>query len=442
MPVNNILQNVETYQDNVMAWLLNSFCFINRANKKFKDFNSLTANLGETVSWKLPPRGTVTAGLVASFQGSQQRVQSLTCASAMNYAYQFSAQEFIFNVKNDLPNFSMAAAKELGTKVESHIAKSINSTMTYNDPDPDNVLFGQYVPNSGPYRFYGDGEIDLTSYEQLSDALYAFEEIGFSPSGLRGFLPLNKISRIVGTGLNQFAIDRNNRDAMSWMVGEFQGCEWDKSNLMPTHIAGSIGRNSTSSNRVMTVLSTNDPTGQNVTEITVTEPTGSTSIDAINVGDLFQFEDGVSGFQNMRAMTFIGHELTSLPVQMVATAASSSTAGTLTLNIRTNTDTGLVSAATRNQNINQPIQAGMKIRVMPSHKCGLIMSGNPFYLAMPQLPEEDPFTTYSRVDPDSGAAIRTYYGSLFGQNKRGIVNDTMFGASLVPENCQRLLFTI
>ncbi len=437
---NNILQAVQTYQMSQLAWLLNSFCFINRSNKKYKDFNKLTANLGDTVTWDLSPRGTAAAGLVAVFQSMQQRVQSLTCASSMNYSYEFTAQQFIFNVENYLPKFSRGAAVELGSKIEAHIAKCIDSTMRYNDPQSSS--FGQYIPNNGPYRFYGDGVTDITSYADLSKALYQFEELGFAKNDLRGFLPVNKLSTIINTGLNQFTIDRGNKDAMSWMVGEFQGCEWDKSNLLPVHTSGSVGRNATPSNRVMTVVSTNDPTGQNVTQITVTEPTSSTSADAINVGDLFYFKDGVAPFENMRALTFNGHEETSLPVQMVATAPSASTAGTLTLNIRTNSNTGLVSAAGRNQNINQPIQAGMQIVVLPSHKCGLIMSGDPFYLAMPQLPDEVPYPTANKVDEDSGAALRSYYGTLFGQNQRGIINDTLYGANLVPENCQRLVFTL
>ena len=39
LPVNT-LQNVQTYQKAELAWLLNSFCGISLANKKFKNFKS------------------------------------------------------------------------------------------------------------------------------------------------------------------------------------------------------------------------------------------------------------------------------------------------------------------------------------------------------------------------------------------------------------------
>jgi len=49
LPVNT-LQNVQTYQKAELAWLLNSFCGISLSNKKFKNFNDFTANLGDTVT--------------------------------------------------------------------------------------------------------------------------------------------------------------------------------------------------------------------------------------------------------------------------------------------------------------------------------------------------------------------------------------------------------
>ena len=52
----NILQTVQTYQKAELAWLLNSFCGISLSNKKFKNFNDLVANLGDTVTFDTTPR--------------------------------------------------------------------------------------------------------------------------------------------------------------------------------------------------------------------------------------------------------------------------------------------------------------------------------------------------------------------------------------------------
>ena len=60
----------------------------------------------------------------------------------------------------------------------------------------------------------------------------------------------------------------------------------------------------------MTVVSVNDPTGVNVTSITFTYPGSLTDPNAVKAGDLFEFNDGVSGKPNMRFLTFIGHKPT------------------------------------------------------------------------------------------------------------------------------------
>lgn len=51
---NNILQQVQTYQLSNLAYLQNLNCFVATANTKFKNFEKLTANLGDTVTFDLP----------------------------------------------------------------------------------------------------------------------------------------------------------------------------------------------------------------------------------------------------------------------------------------------------------------------------------------------------------------------------------------------------
>lgn len=84
----------------------------------------------------------------------------------------------------------------------------------------------------------------------------------------------------------------------------------------------------------------------------------------------------------------------------------------------------------------------MQVTPLPSHRAGLIYSGDQFYLAMPQLPDESPFTTVNTQDKDSGASIRHYFGSQFGQNVRAYVRDSIWGSTLVPENSMRLIFPL
>ena len=435
----NILQNVQTYQKAELAWLLNSFVGISLSNKKFKDFNSLTANLGDTVTFDRGPRYKGYAGLVVTEQQSQQLVQSLVCSQAYNVTAAFTDQQFIFNVRDYMDRFGMAAMKELGSSVEADILRNFISGVVINDPQ--NASFQSPQVNSGPFRFYGDGVTPINSYTQLAQSVANFQDFGAATHKMCGILPVTSIPAIIGTGLNQFAVNRNNETAMSWELGKFSGTDWCESNLLPTHVSGTIG-NSATPNNVMTVVSTNDPTGVNVTSITFTEPTSGTDTNAIKAGDLFRFNDGVSGKPNMRFLTYIGHQVTQQPVQFRAIADAATSGGTVTVQIQTTNGVGLVWAQNANQNLNNTIQAGMTVTAMPSHKAGILMSGDQFYLAMPRLPDESPFMTVNTVDPDSGASIRHYWGSQLGMNNRLYARDVIWGSCLVSENCLRYLFPL
>ena len=435
----NVLQAVQTYQKAELAWLLNSFYAINQSNKKFKDFNKLVANLGDTVTFDTTPRYITYAGLQITQQPSQQRVQSLSCTQAFNVSAGYTDQQFIFNVMDYMDRFGKAAMLELGTKVEQDVLKNITSSVTVNDPQ--NALFGTTLYQNGPYRFYGDGVTPINSFTQLAQAIANFNDYGSAKDKLHGLLPTTSIPAIVGSGLNQFAQNRNNELAMSWELGPFGGCEWFTSNLLPSHVSGTIG-DAASPNNVMTVVSTNDPTGANVTTITFTEPTAGTDANAIKAGDLFQFNDGVSGKPNMRFLSFIGHAPTQQHVQFRAIADAATVAGTVTVSLQTINGVGLVWAQNANQNLNNAISAGMTVTPLPSHKAGLLHSGNQYYLAMPQLPDESPFTTVNMQDQDSGASIRHYFGSQFGQNNRAYVRDEIHGSALVAENSMPLILPL
>jgi len=435
----NILQTVQTYQKAELAWLLNSFVAISMANKKYKGFNELTANLGDTVTFDTTPRYISYAGLVITEQPSVQRVQSLTCSQAANVAAAYTDQQFIFNVRDYMERFGMSAMKELGSLVESDILRNFISGVVVNDPQ--NANFGAAQVNSGPFRFYGDGVTPINSFTQLAQSVANFEDFGAATHKMMGILPVANIPAIVGTGLNQFAMRRNDEIAYSWELGEFSGTEWYESNLLPVHVSGTIG-NTAAPNNIMTVVSTNDPTGANVTQITFTYPGGLTDANAVKAGDLFQFNDGISGLPNMRFLTFIGHRQSQQPVQFRAIADAASVAGSITVSIQTINGVGLVWAQNQNQNINNTIQAGMTVTPVPSHRAGCLMSGDQFYLAMPRLPDESPFTTVNMTDADSGASIRHYFGSQFGMNNRAYVRDCIWGSSLVAENSLRYVFPL
>jgi hypothetical protein len=244
------------------------------------------------------------------------------------------------------------------------------------------------------------------------------------------------VPAIVGNGLNQFVPHRNDDIAMSWEIGDFgtPKVEYYQSNLMPIHVSGNTGVNA----QTLTVISTNDPTGQNVTQITVSGATASDA-NAVFSGDVFQFADGVSGQPNMRYLTFIGHFPSANPVQFRATAnAAANASGNVTLTITP----ALNWAGGQGQNLNNPIVAGMQLLTFPSHRCGGILGGEAFYLAMPALPEQSPYDTANEFDEDTGVSLRLTYGSLFGQNQTGMIYDEVHGSVMVPEYTMRYLIPL
>ena len=407
----NTLQAVETYQASNLAYLLNHFAFVNKANKKFKDFDKLEANLGSTVTFDLPPRYSTSDTLVATFQDSEQRVQSLTVDKAKNVASAFSAQQFVFNVREYMEKLGMSAMKQLGTTIEADVAQNaITKT----------------------YRFYGDGTTAINSYGQLASAMAYFRNYGAADGTACGFLEDISVASIVNSGLTQFVTRRNEETANSWELGSFSSTDWYQSNLLPTHTAGTVGNAATT--LVITAVVTGADGG--ITGITCSG--AGIDADAIKENDLLQFSDGVTGQPNVRYRTFIGQEPSANPVQIRATADAASATDSVTISIFP----ALYSVAGAKQNVTQTIAVGMELTALPSHRAGVIYSGDALFLGMPMLPEEIPFPTANKIDTETGCAIRMYYGSKFGENERGLVHDAIWGSTLVDEYAMRVIFPL
>lgn len=400
----NILQQVITYQESSLAYLANYGCFVSTANTKFKNFQDLTANLGDTVSFDLPTRFTTTNSLVANFQAAEQRVHNLTVDQQISTAFAFTAQQFIFNVEDYMSKFGMGATAEIGTQIESNVA--------------ENAI-------TGPFRFYGNGVTPITSVDQIAEALAMFRTFGMPKTETKGYLQDLSVSKMVTNALNQFVLDRNERMANSWEVGAYDACDFYKSNLLALHTAGNVGNNATT----LTVVSVTKNSEGGITSI-VFSGAGTSDADAVFENDKFQFQDGVSGKPNVRFLTFIGHKPSAAPVQFRATANAGSTGGgQVTVNIYP----PLQAASGKNQNLTTDIVAGMQVKALPNHRAGLITAGNPMFIAMPRLPEQVPFPTANAADPDMGISMRMTYGAALGENRMGFVYDQIWGSTLVPE---------
>lgn len=436
----NILQQVQTYQRSSLGLLQNLCCFLSTANTKFKDFNNIQANLGSSVTFDTPPRATTAAGLVASWQPAVQLVETLTCDQAFNASFTVTAQQRIFNLEKGedeyIEVFGKSFLTELANEVEGNLALNAISAvpvMTVN-AEGQSVPTGALHTESGPYRFFGDGVTQLTSYNQLAQMIMLFKNYGAVSHGIKVYLPDTVYPAIVGSGLNQFAPKRNDEIAMSWEVGEFgtPPVKYYQSNLLPIQYAGTLGE----AGSTLTLVSTNDPTGANVTQLTFSG--AGTDTDAVKSGDLLYFLDGVGSFRNLRYLTYIGHKVSANKVQVRATADAASSGGNVTITITP----ALNWAGGQGLNLNQALQAGMQAKILPSHKAGLVVGGDAFYVAMPQLPDQRPFDTANEYDPETGVSVRMTYGSIFGANQKGIIYDETHGSLVVQQYSMRVIIPL
>lgn len=442
----NTLQAVQTYQDGGMPVFYNKTPMMTILNTKFKEFSDkFTANLGDTVTLDLVPRAQAAAGLVVNWSAAVQRKIPLVCDQAFNTNYICTAQELIFNLdkagNSYLPKFAMSNIAELANQVEINVSKNINSSAPVN-----NIVNGQTVPTgalhteSGPFRFFGDGRTAIDTFQQLRQSIVNFTNVGIPRGRIKCVLPDMVVPAIVGNGINQFVPRRNDEIARSWEIGTYGSPEVDyyESNVLPLHTAGTCGND----DETLTVVSTNDPTGANITQIVFSSPT-ATDANYIKSGDLLQFSDGVSGQPNLRFLLFVGQNTSvpsSQPVQVRATADAAASGNQVTITFTPGLTVG--ASQTDNWGINTNIVAGMQAKVLPSHRCGLIIAEDAGFLAMPALPDTEPFPSSSKADPETQTSVRAYYGYLFGQNQQGFVYDEIHGCLLVPERCMRVAFPL
>lgn len=426
----NVLQQVRTYNDAKLGALLNQNCFIPTLNTMFKDFQ-VAKNLGDTVDIELPNRATTGRGLVVTFNGVNQTFQPLKVDQAAYSANAFTAQQFMFNAKDYMQKFGLARVMELGAEIESNVAlNAISAVPVMNIVNGQSVPTGALHTESGPFRFFGDGVTAINSFQQLARMEALFRNYGSAPGTLDVYLDDISPVEIVGSGLTQFTLERNNELANSWDLGSYKGSNsrYYKSNLLPIHTAGHAGNDGDT----LTLVSTNDPTGNAVTQLTFSGLTSTTG--AFKAGDLIQF-DADTG---MVYLTYVGHKPSRNLVQVRVTADADASAGSATVPI---TPT-LSWQPGLNQNLNIPLAAGMTAAALPTHRAGLVVGGKCFFLAMPALPDLRPYDTNTSTDKETGVSLRNYFGSGFGNNQTGYVDDCIWATTLWPEGCMRLVMPV
>ncbi|MGN6347094.1 MAG: hypothetical protein ACTHME_05265, partial [Candidatus Nitrosocosmicus sp.] len=208
--------------------------------------------MGSVITYDTPPLAYANAGLVVnSFDSVQQKVESLVVGgydssgapleggsydqygnlNAANCNFALSAQQILFNIDNNDYRKILEESQmvELGSVIERSILnRFINDT----------------------YRFYTAGVdgtskqvLPINSFSQLAYAESKFKDYGCpAKGGYEAFLPNMAVSSIISTGQNKFTPVANDMRFNSWEIGMFDTFNYNKSNLLPIHVAGSLGQ--------------------------------------------------------------------------------------------------------------------------------------------------------------------------------------------------------
>lgn len=406
----NILQQVETYNDGVQKAVNNYGCYFHTANKKYSNYETAAPqNKGVVTTFDLQPKVAVSDTLIAQFTPVEQRKLSIAVDKEFSASYDFTVQEFIYNVKDYMKKFGKSAGAGIGNKLETYYAS---------------------LAVTQPFRFYGDGVTKIDSFKQLANALSFFRNYGVVRTDTRGFLYDMMTADIVDSGLSQFVLNRNEKMAFNWELGSFKSCKWFESSVTPIHYSGNVGENGTT----LTITSITYKSGPGIPPNTIPDVLicsgAGVDPDAIKQYDRFEFQDGVSGQPDIRYMNFYGQNASASPVQFSAGVPAPSFADEVAVHIGSNLPYGEM----RPTDTTVPIAVGMQLKSIPSHRVGLITGGEAMYAATPRLPEERPYDSFSSVDQGTGIGMRTTYGATFGENRRGIIHDGIYGGALIPES--------
>ena len=410
---NNILQAVTTVQNKGLVMLNNYGPVFSNGDKRFKDFQDFVGQLGSAVSYLKQARATTVNSLVWADQDAVERIQTLTVDQAYSASQQYTDQELLYNI--DPLNWDKSWVKSAIISLASSIEQYVSNDFTIY-----------------PYRYYGDGNTPITSFQQLNSLLIRFRNFGTTNDMAKCFLPDFATPSIVQSGLNQFAPDRNDKLANSWELATYSKCNFMMSNQLQTHIAGTEGQ----AGSVLTVVSTTKNADGQITAITFSGTDGASDVDSIKAGDRFTITTA-----NTSLLQFVGYNPSANPIQFMAASDAASTGGSqVTVTLATPLFPGdSVSDAI---SISTDLTAGMTASVANSHVAGCIYSGEAHQIANPQLPDQDPFATAWQTDEMTGASLRVTHGAQLGQGTVRVGVDAIAGSTMNPDLCMTILFPL
>lgn len=404
MSSNNNLIDVVTYSDRATPYLANSNPWIGVANRKYDAISGIPGQLGATALIKTPIQANVIESLVWNTQGWNQQFKTISVDSQYSSSMEVSTTQFIFNVEDFLQDTARPMISRIGDKIGERASQlAIHET----------------------YRFFGSTTQPFSSQNDLGRALAAFRNYGCAYEDTVGILYDTTISDIIAGQSNVFTPVLNDKYTNSWALANFGRCDWMSTNIMSIHIAGTEGQ----ADSTLTVVSVTRNTLGQITAITFSGTDNTTDPNSIKSGDKL-YAIPTTGYQLPYYNTYNSELQSANVLQLSAQTDAGATGGqvTVTLNFPLQAFSGAYPA-----NISTDVVPGMQFKVLNSFKAGLLMSGKALYVAVPPLPDQDPYQTKVSTDPESGVSLMFSAGWQLGQANFKFGYSAVAGYTLIPQ---------
>jgi hypothetical protein len=424
MAISNTLQAVKTYnQDFTLPTLEAALTLTKLTNKKFNNWKTITKQRGQTVEYRKPTLFNVTNSL--SFDPVNDG------SFAERFAYLTVDQERLTNYAITDEQLATYPLEELANDMgdESMIAMAGN--------------IDSYVAQkacSGGYRWVGDREAKagtMGSFAALRQAVVAARNFGGSQT-LHCVIPDTSIPSIFSSGAQEYIPDRNNDLDKSWrlpQVGGMANTQFYQSQLLPTHTSGTAAGKEVAITNVTESTYTENGETLSASEIVLSGLTSGETIVADDLGD-------ISGATPIRFLRQQDKTPTAINPQFkVITGGTADGSGNLTIKVAP----ALIFDATNKnpeRNLSRAIvPATDKLYIVKSHKRGVIFYQPAFQMACPKLPSKSPYAS-DVAQTESGIALRSYHGSVFGEPITQMVHDVLFGVSMDRDYAATLIFPL
>lgn len=408
---NNIFTAVTTTQQKGMMIMQNIAPVFKKADKMFNNFQDYTGQVGQSVQFMKQVKADTANTIVWQNQASVERLQTLTVDQEISAATQYTDTQVLFFT--DPLNFDKSWIKSAIVNIASEIEQFVSR---------DFIRF--------PYRFYRMSS--STTFPELQRALATFRNFGSVNMTAECFLPDMAVPGILQSGLNQFAVDRNNVLANSWELGSYGNCNFNASSQLQIHNAGSEGN---SESTLVVVSATKNAAGA-ITAITFSGCNAASDPNSVKRYDRFEITTA-----NTSLLQLVGFNRSANKIQFMAAADAASTAGS---QVTVTLDTPLYPGVTLSDyvSISTDIVVGMTATVEPDFVAGAIYSGAAHQVANPQLGDMDPFTTSWQTDPQTGTSLRIAYGSQLGQGTKRFGIDGIYGSTMNSDLVMTLCFPL